>query len=113
MKDALIQVVRFVPLLVLAALLEVGGDAGMRAGLQGKRSGFLVGAWLLLSYGVMVNLPKWDFGRLLGVYIAVFFVVSQVIAVLAFQERLRAPTLVGGALIVAGGLVLTFWTGAK
>lgn len=53
--------------------------------------------------------PKWDFGRLLGVYIAVFFVVSQLIAHFFFDERIRKPMLVGGALIIAGGLVMTFW----
>ena len=26
-----------------------------------------------LAYGSMVNLPRWDFGRLLGVYVALFF----------------------------------------
>ncbi len=105
------KAVQLLALLTLSALLEAGGDAGMRAGLQGKRAGFVVGGLLLLTYGIVVNLPKWDFGRLMGVYIAVFFVVSQVVAVAAFQERLRLPTLLGGGLIVAGGLVLTFWQG--
>ena len=109
MQDALISALRYLPLLALAALLEVGGDAGMRAGLQGRRGGFALGAALLVAYGIVVNLPNWEFGRLLGVYIAVFFLVSQVMAVLAFHEKLKAPTLVGGALIVTGGLVLALW----
>lgn len=100
----------FIALLTLSALLEAGGDAGMRAGLHGKRLGFVFGALLLVSYGLVVNLPKWEFGRLLGVYIAVFFVISQILAIVAFHEKLKLPTLVGGALIVAGGMVLTFWT---
>lgn len=96
--------------LIAAALLETGGDALVRLGVRGgKPAGFVLGATVLFLYGVTVNLPKWDFGRLLGVYIAVFFVASQVIAVAAFREKLHAPTFVGGALIVAGGVVLTIW----
>lgn len=94
--------------LALAALLEVGGDAGMRAGLAGRRGGFALGAAALALYGLVVNAPKWDFGRLLGVYIAVFYVVSQVVAAAVFHERPDAARWVGGALIVAGGLVLAF-----
>ena len=103
------QLAWVVPMLVLSALLEAGGDAGMRTGLKGKPWGFLIGALLLFAYGIVINVPKWDFGRLLGVYIAIFFVVSQVVALVVFKERPGAPVLVGGALIVAGGAVLTFW----
>ena len=103
---------RLVALLVLSAILEAGGDAGIRSGLQGKQAGFLLGSVLLIAYGFVVNLSKLDFGKLMGLYIAIFFVVSQAIAVFVFKERLHAPTLVGGALIVAGGCVLTFWRAA-
>jgi small multidrug resistance family-3 protein len=96
--------------LVAAALLEVGGDALTRWSLRGHRwIGFLPAAALLFAYGLTVNLPPWNFGRLMGVYIAVFFVVSQAVAVLVFHERLPAPTWVGGILIVAGGLVMSAW----
>lgn len=95
--------------LILSALLEAGGDAGMRFGIRGKPVGFLAGGLSLVAYGLIVNLPKWDFGRLLGVYIAVFFIVSQLIAVVLFKERIGLPILVGGALIVAGGAVLALW----
>jgi small multidrug resistance family-3 protein len=102
--------------LLLAALLEVGGDALVRAGLHSAampaRLGLLaVGGVVLLAYGVTVNLPPWDFGRLLGVYVALFFVLAQVVAWLAFGTRPTVPILVGGALILAGGLTITFWRG--
>jgi len=103
---------RLVALLVLSALLEVGGDAGIRSGLQGRQAGFLIGSLLLIAYGFVVNLSKLDFGKLMGLYIAIFFVVSQVIAITVFKEKLHAPTLLGGALIIAGGCVLTFWRAA-
>jgi multidrug transporter EmrE-like cation transporter len=97
-------------LLTLAAVLEVGGDALVRWGLKGGRwIGLAAGAAVLFGYGLSVNLPKWDFGRLMGVYIAVFFVVSQIVAGVFFHERLALPTLVGGALIVAGGILISVW----
>jgi len=101
---------REIGLLIVAALLEVGGDALVRWGLRGgHKIGLLLGAAVLFAYGLSVNLPKWDFGKLMGVYIAVFFVVSQGVAVVFFRERIHLPTLVGGGLIIAGGLVLMFW----
>ena len=64
---------------------------------------------MLFIYGVTVNLPPWDFGRLLGVYVALFFVVAQLINLFAFGVRPGLPVLAGGALILAGGLLMTFW----
>jgi small multidrug resistance family-3 protein len=97
-------------ILVAAAVLEVGGDSLVRWGVRGGQTmGFVLGAIVLFAYGLVVNVPKWDMGRLLGVYIAVFFVVSQIIAYFFFHEKIKLPMLVGGALIVAGGAVMTFW----
>jgi small multidrug resistance family-3 protein len=100
--------------LLLAAVLEAGGDALVRSGLYSQglalRAGlFVVGAAVLFGYGLTVNAPPWDFGRLLGVYVTLFFVVAQVINFAAFGVRPAAPIIVGGALIVAGGLVMTIW----
>ncbi len=101
-------------LLTLAAGLEAGGDALARAGLHapagGLRIGLLAaGALVLFSYGVTVNLPPWDFGRLLGVYVVLFFLVAQLINLLAFGHRPGPPIYVGGLFILAGGLVISFW----
>lgn len=93
-----------------AALMEVGGDALVRWGLKsGKILGFVLGAAVLFAYGLLVNLPRWDFGRLLGVYIVLFFVTSQVAGVLFFGETLPTGRLVGGALVVAGGICMMVW----
>ena len=98
---------------VFAAVFEVTGDALCRAGLRGGRVGLLIlGGVVLWLYGSTVNAPGWNFGKLLGVYIAVFFVVSQVVAVRVFREPISSPMLIGGALIVAGGLVLSCWPNA-
>jgi len=99
-------------LLTLAAAMESGGDALARAGLHAGagRLGFLAAAAVVLfAYGITVNLPPWDFGKLLGVYVAMFFVVAQVINFLGFGMKPSLPIFVGGALIVAGGMVITFW----
>jgi drug/metabolite transporter superfamily protein YnfA len=99
-------VVRTVAILVGAALLEVGGDALIRRGLQHRPWFLLLGATSLAVYGVLVNQGGIHFGRLLGSYIAVFFAVSQIVAVLVFRDVLSWQTMVGGTLIVAGGCVL-------
>ena len=65
------------------------------------------GALVLFAYGYFVNSPPWDFGRLLGVYVAVFFVVAQIIAWVAFQQRPDRFIVIGGSLIILGGLVMT------
>jgi len=95
-------------MLVTAAVLEVGGDAAIRHGLNGPARGWLAaGAAALVAYGLLVNGRRTiEFNRLMGTYIVVFFVVSQVIAWAWFGERPSVPLLAGGALIVAGGLVM-------
>ncbi len=100
-------------LLLVAATLEVSGDALMRNGLHASGSTRL--AWLiggttvLAAYGIVVNLGPWDFGRVLGIYVVLFFIVAQLINWFGYGIRPDAPILAGGALICAGGLVLTIW----
>ena len=97
-------------LLVIAAAMEVGGDALIRSGLKGG-GGLLIalGAAVLVSYGIVVNLTALDFGRLMGLYIVMFFVVSQLAAILFFRERPPLPVLVGGAVVIAGGVTMACW----
>ena len=58
---------------VAAAALEVGGDAVVRRGLYGRRGLLIVlGCLMLGAYGVVVNNVRWDFSKMLGVYVAVF-----------------------------------------
>jgi len=96
--------------LVLAAALEIGGDAAIRRGLLQPAWRWLTfGAVILVAYGFTVNVNRtMDFGRLMGLYIAVFFVVSQLLALAFFDERPPLNLTLGGALIVAGGLVIHF-----
>ncbi|MGP8233665.1 MAG: hypothetical protein ACLQL2_13585 [Methylovirgula sp.] len=100
--------------LTVAAALEAGGDAIVRKGLHspsgpGRIGIFAIGAVVLFAYGLTVNSPPWDFGKLLGVYVTLFFVIAQIVNVIFFGARPDLPIYAGGALILAGGLVITFW----
>ena len=102
--------------LSFAAFLEVSGDACFQSGLYqatgaARALWFLAGAAVLATYGFFVNLPQWDFGKLLGVYVVLFFVIAQIVAKVRFHQSPTTPILVGGGFIVAGGLVMTLWKG--
>ena len=96
--------------LVLAAVLEIGGDAAIRQGLLRSAWPWVaLGGAILMAYGLVVNANRAvAFGRLMGLYIAVFFVVSQCMSFVLFDERPATSLTLGGALIVAGGLVIHF-----
>jgi small multidrug resistance family-3 protein len=100
-------------LLGVAALLEAGGDALARAGLMSggthRALWFVAAAAVLFVYGLTVNLPPWNFGRLLGVYVVLFFLAAQAINAVIFKIYPSPAILAGGACIVAGGLIMTFW----
>jgi small multidrug resistance family-3 protein len=101
-------------LLLAATLLEVSGDAVIRRALYehvgaARITLFAVGGLLLLGYGSFLNLAPVEFGRVVGLYIATLFVVWQVINYLAFHTVPTLPILLGGALILGGGALVTFW----
>jgi small multidrug resistance family-3 protein len=97
------------PMLVGAAILEVSGDAVIRKGLRGGGWAVIVaGGLILASYGVLVNLVKWDFSKLLGVYVAGFAAVGVLWGWAVFKETVPVSTWLGLALILVGGLVIQF-----
>jgi small multidrug resistance family-3 protein len=71
--------------------------------------GELGGATLLFGYGLSLNLAPVEFRQAVGVYIATLFIVWQVINFVFFRTTPSLPILAGGALIVVGGLIVTFW----
>ncbi len=98
--------------LLCAAFLEAGGDALIRVGLRSPTHTraalfYLLGGLVLTFYGYTVNAPNWDFGRLLGVYVAYFFVVAQLISWLGFGQKPTPMILMGGTLIIIGGCVVS------
>ena len=94
---------------VAAAILEVGGDAAVRRGLRCRRLGFILAGFVVLScYGLVVNSLKWDFSRLIGVYVGFFVLVSVLVGRFLFKEEIPVSTWCGLGLIIAGGLVIQF-----
>ena len=103
-------------LLLAAAILEVGGDAIVRFGLRTHGAGskvllFACGAAVLFAYGIFVNTAPVDFGRLLGIYVVLFFIVAQIVNRFAFGMMPSMPIIVGGGFIVIGGSIMTLWRG--
>jgi hypothetical protein len=118
MRDILNQIVATragtFAVLLLAAFLEAFGDSYFQSGLH-RSSGvaryvaFAGGAITLALYGLVVNTPPWEFGKLLGMYVVLFFLVAQVLAKVRFNQTPDTPVLVGGSLIVLGGVIISVW----
>jgi len=111
--QAALQAVAF---LIVATVLEVSGDAIVRialhnhAGLTAARIGlFVLGAALVFGYSTFLNLAPLEFGEVVGLYIATLFIVWQIVTFVFFRTLPTMPILAGGALIVAGGAIVSFW----
>ena len=108
------------PMLIILAVatgLEVSGDAIIRKSLfehvgVARLALFVLGAALLTRYGAFLNLAPLEFNQVVGLYLAMLFVMWQIINFLFFRTLPTVPILTGGALIVAGGLVVSFWKAA-
>lgn len=99
---------------LIATVLEATGDAIIRKAIYNHaglaRSGLmLIGAALVFGYGFVLNLAPVTFGQIFGLYIGTLFVVWQVINAIAFRTLPTLPVLVGGALVIAGGAIITCW----
>ncbi|MCW3127046.1 MAG: hypothetical protein JWO03_2704 [Bacteroidetes bacterium] len=99
---------------LIATILEVSGDAIVRMAIYNHTGSIrlalmLAGAMLLFGYGFSLNLAPVEFGQVVGLYIATLFIVWQVINFIAFRTVPSIPIMAGGSLIVAGGLLITFW----
>ncbi len=109
-----LQSIHPVLLLLIATTLEVSGDAVVRMAIYDHTGGmriasFVAGAALLFGYGAFLNLTPLDFGRVVGLYVAILFVVWQIINFIAFRATPSLPIIVGGTLLIAGGAIITFW----
>ena len=102
-------------LLIVTTALEACGDAVIRMGLFNQaalpaRIGlFAAGTILLLGYGTTLNLAPQEFGKLIGAYVATFFIMAQIINLIFFRTTPSLPIWVGGAFILMGGMIVTFW----
>ena len=99
--------------LILATTLEVSGDALLRKSMFQFTGTYrivcmVLSAALLLGYGAALNMSPVEFGKVVGLYIATLFIVWQIINYIVFHTFPPLSVLVGGALIVTGGLIVTF-----
>jgi small multidrug resistance family-3 protein len=93
----------------LSALLEVGGDAVVRHGLRGSKPVLIaLGFAMLGGYGILVNTVKWDFSKLLGVYIVFFAFTGVLFGRFIFRESIPPATWLGLGFISLGGLLIQF-----
>src|ERR1700704_5266481 len=109
-----LQNIHPVVFLIVATTLEVSGDAIIRMCIYNHtglaRAGLaLIGAMLLFGYGFFLNLAPVEFGQVVGLYIATLFVVWQIINYIVFKSVPSLPIIIGGMLVIAGGLIITFW----
>ena len=99
---------------LVATVLEATGDAVVRVALShpsvpARVALFAIGTVLLGLYGTSLNLAPVDFATVTGAYVATLFVVFQITNYLFFRAVPTPAILVGGAMIVAGGLVVWLW----
>jgi small multidrug resistance family-3 protein len=110
----LLQSINPLILIGIATVLEVTGDAVIRMAIY-KHTGsmrvalFLAGMVLLFGYGSFLNVAPIQFGRIVGLYMATLFIVWQLINAIVFRVLPTLPILVGGAFVIAGGAIITFW----
>jgi drug/metabolite transporter superfamily protein YnfA len=100
-------------LLAIAALLETYGDSCIQSALyrtsgMSRAFAFFGGALSLVAYGLIVNSPRWHFGKLIGVYVVLFFLLAQIVARIRFGQAPTLPIWIGGAFIVVGGAIISF-----
>lgn len=102
--------------LVVATVVEVSGDAIVRIALRNhegltvvRLALFILGAVLVFGYATFLNLAPLEFREVVGLYIATLFIVWQVVNFVFFHTLPTVPVLMGGAMIVAGGLMVSFW----
>jgi len=111
----MLQSVHPIFFLIVATTMEALGDAVVRKAILEPHQGLVrlglmaLGGALLLGYGTALNLAPVEFSRVAGLYIATLFVVWQLVNFIMFRGLPSAPILAGGALIMVGGLIVTFW----
>ncbi len=94
---------------VAAAALEMTGDATVRRGLRGGGPLWILGGCAMLgAYGLLVNTVKWEFSKLIGVYVAFFALASVLCGRFVLHENVPPSTWLGLAVIFAGGLIIQF-----
>lgn len=105
------EITRSVLLFVLAGLFEIGGGYLVWLWLRDGRSVWLgvMGAIVLVLYGVVPTLQPANFGRVYAAYGGIFIVLS---ILWGWQVDRIAPDrfdLIGGAIALVGVFVIMYW----
>jgi small multidrug resistance family-3 protein len=98
----------------VATILEAAGDAVIRKSIHSDQPAtkiglYLIGAISLALYGTCLNLAPVEFAEVVGLYIALLFVMFQISNYVFFSAVPDLPVAVGGVLIITGGLLVAFW----
>ncbi|WP_263409755.1 hypothetical protein [Terriglobus tenax] len=102
-------------LFVLAAtVFEAVGDAVIRiavhtGNMRARVMFFLLGSLLLTAYGTCLNIAPVEFATVVGLYIALLFIVFQITNYLFFDVAPTIPVLLGGVLILSGSAIVYLW----
>src|SRR6266436_9730268 len=96
---------------VLAGLCEIGGGYLIWLWLRESRSAWLavVGAIVLVIYGVVPTLQPAKFGRVYAAYGGVFIALSLAWGYAIDRIRPDRFDLIGGAIALAGVLIIMYW----
>ena len=105
------EVARSLSLFVLAGLCEIGGGYLVWLWLREGKSPLvgLLGGLILILYGVIPTLQPADFGRVYAAYGGIFIALS---ILWGWRVDRVAPDrfdLVGGAVALAGVLIIMYW----
>ena len=96
---------------LFATIVEAAGDAVIRVALH-SGSGcarvvfFLFGVILLAAYGTSLNLAPVEFSTVTGMYVALLFVMFQLMNYLFFRVTPTPATVIGGLFILTGGTIV-------
>jgi small multidrug resistance family-3 protein len=106
-----VRVVQSLLLFVVAGVCEIGGGWLMWKWLRDDRPAWwgLIGALVLVLYGVIPTLQTSHFGRIYAVYGGFFIVLSLLWGWYFDGDKPSGPDVVGGAIALVGVCVMMYW----
>ena len=105
------DIARSVALFGIAGLAEIGGGYLVWRAVRNGAGiwAALLGAVLLVAYGVLPTFQKTDFGRTYAAYGGVFVVLSLLWGWQVDRIRPDAPDVAGALLCLAGVAIIMYW----
>ena len=107
----MLLIVKSLAYFILAGLCEIGGGYLIWLWLREGKSAWLavVGAIVLVCYGVVPTLQPANFGRVYAAYGGVFIVLSLIWGFVVDRIQPDRFDLIGGTLALTGAFVMMFW----